>query len=109
MLPVILPARIGSMAPSHAPACKVMPCSVQLLMLSCGRTQATVEMWESFRAEFLALWSAAVEGGSGGALAHPALFGKDAPDAAQALHVSVGLACSECSACKAASRAASML
>jgi hypothetical protein len=45
-------------------------------------------MWEGFRTEFLALWSAAVERGSGGALAHAALFGRDAPDGAEALHVS---------------------
>ena len=45
-------------------------------------------MWEHFREEFLALWSAAVENGSGGDLALPMLFGRDAPDGAQALDVS---------------------
>ena len=60
----------------------------QRVHLACVPVQATVEMWERFREEFLALWSGAVKGGHGGDLTHAALFGADAPAGPQALHVS---------------------
>ncbi len=49
--------------------------------------QAIVELWESFQAEFLNLWTTAVDQGTAGSLCPPALFGPDVKGGGQALQV----------------------
>eukprot|EP00884_Botryococcus_braunii_P014979 jgi/Botrbrau1/23482/Bobra.106_1s0034.1 len=47
--------------------------------------QAVVELWETFRAEFLGLWERAAQRGTGGALCPAQLFGPDSPGGPEAL------------------------